>query len=97
MKLVLISHRSSTALEVAHIAFLVGHKEGALKLPGICRVDPEIGRQFHRAPYALRNIAERAVAEYRGIKGGKEIVGIGNHGTHIPLYQIGIFPHRLAK
>ena len=43
MQLVLITHRSRTALEVRYIAVVIGHDERTLKLARIGRIDAEVG------------------------------------------------------
>ena len=43
MQLVLITHRSRAALEVRHIAVVIGHDERTLKLARIGHIDAEVG------------------------------------------------------
>jgi len=97
MKLVFITHWRGTTLEVTYITLLIGNKQSPFKLTRIGCIDPEISRQFHRAPYTFWNITERAVAEYSRIKGCKEIIGIWNNSPHISFYKVGIFFYSITE
>ena len=66
MQLVLVPHGRGAAFQVAHVAPLVGDDQRALELAGVRGVDAEVGRELHRAAHALRDVAERAVAEDGG-------------------------------
>ncbi len=68
VQLVLVAHRRGAALEVAHVAALVGDDERAFELPRVGRVDAEIRRELHRAAHALRHVHERAVGEHRRVE-----------------------------
>lgn len=56
VKLILISHRSGTAFEIADVAALFADNQSSLELPRVLGVDPEVGAQFHWAAGAFRNI-----------------------------------------
>ena len=97
VELVLVAHRGGAALQVAHVAALVGDDQGALELAGVWRVDPEVGGQLHRAAHALGDVDEGAVGEDRGVQGGEEVVGVGDHGAEVLADQLGVLLHRLAR
>ena len=96
MKLVFVAHGRGAAFQIADIGPFVGDDQGPFELPGIGRVDPEIGRQLHGAAHALGYIDEGAVAIHRRIQRGEKISGLGHHITEIFPYQLGMLPHRLA-
>ena len=75
VELVLVAHRRRAALQVAHRRALVGHQQRPLELPGLRRVDAEVGGQLHGALHALRDVGERAVGEDRRVERGVEVVG----------------------
>ena len=64
MKLVLITHGSRTAFEIADIGIVVAHDERALKLSRATGIDTEIGAQFHGTAHALGDIHKGTVAEH---------------------------------
>ena len=97
VQLVLIAHRRRAALQVAHRSAFFGHDQRALELPGVGRVDPEIGGQLHRAPHPRRNETKRAVAEHRRIEGGEKVIRVGHDHPQIFLHQVGMIVDRLAK
>ena len=97
MELVLVTHGGRAAFEIAHGGTLVGDDQGSLELPGGGGVDPEIGGQLHRAADPLRDVGEGAVAEDRGVEGGEEIVGVGDHGAEVPLHEGGMLQDRLRE
>src|SRR5207244_69784 len=65
VQLVLVAHRRGAAFEVRHVRAALGDDERALELTGVARVNPEVGRQLHRAAHAFGDEDERAVGEYR--------------------------------
>ena len=65
VELVLVTLRRRAALEIRHVRVVFGDDQCALELPGVLRVDPEIGRQLHGAADSDRDVAERAVGEHR--------------------------------
>ena len=81
MQLVLITHGSGTALQVADIRVVVGNDKGTLKLSCITGVDAEIAAQLHGTAHTFGDIDKGAVREYSAIEGGKEVVFIRNHRT----------------
>src|SRR5262245_43618193 len=76
VELILVAHGGRASLQVADVASLVGHDQGSLELPRPGRVDPEVRRELHRAANALRDVAEGAVAEDRGVERREEVVRI---------------------
>src|SRR5262249_454678 len=74
VELVLVPLGCRAALEIADRSALVGNDERALELPGLRRVDPEVGGQVHGAGDTLGHVDERPVAEYRGVERREEVV-----------------------
>src|SRR5215469_13229969 len=97
MQLVLVAHGRRAALEVADGAALVGHDEGPLELPGARGVDAEIRRELHGTAHALRDIAERAVAEDRRVERREEVVRVWHHGAQVALDEGGVLLDRLRE
>ena len=77
MKLVFVPLRRRAAFQIAHIAVVIGNDEGTLELAGVLLVDPEIGRELHRAANALRDVDEGAVGEDGRVQRREVIVAIG--------------------
>jgi hypothetical protein len=96
MQLVLVAHRRGAALEIADVGALVGDDQGALELPGVWRVDAEIGRQLHRAAHALGDVDEGAVGEHRRIERRVLVVRVGHDRAEILRTSSGWFWHRLG-
>ena len=67
MQLVFIALRRGAALKIGHIGALLGDNERTLELAGILLVDPEIGRQFHRAPHAFGDVDERPIGKHGAV------------------------------
>src|SRR5690606_4473324 len=63
MQLVLVALRRRAAFQIGDVGALLGDDQRTVELAGILLVDAEIGRQFHRATYALRDEDERSVGE----------------------------------
>ncbi len=97
MELIFIPLRRRAPFHVAHVGAFFGDDQGALELSCIGGIDPEIGGKLHGTTHPLGNITERSVAEYRRVKGGKVVVGIGHHRSHILLHQVGMVPDSLAE
>src|SRR5215471_14994279 len=97
MQLVLVAHGRRAALEVADGAALVGHDEGPLELAGARGVDAEIRGKLHGTPHALRDIAERAVAEDRRVERREEVVRVGDHGAQVALDEGWMLLDRLRE
>ena len=93
MQLVLVAHRSGAAFQVGHVAPVLTDDERALKLPGVARVDAEIGRELHGAAHALGDVDKRAVGEHGRVEGGEIIVGVGHDRTEVFAHQLGVFAH----
>ena len=96
MELVLVAHRRRATFEIGDVAALVGDDQRALELPGVLRVDAEVGRQFHRAVNAGRDVDERPVGKDRRIQRRIEIVGIGHDGAEIFAHQLRMVLQRLG-
>lgn len=43
MQLVFVPHGGCAAFEITYITVVVGDNEGTLELPGVCRIDAEVG------------------------------------------------------
>src|SRR3954452_16986524 len=97
MQLVLVPLRGGTALEITDRGTLLRHDQGALELPRLGRIDPEVGRQFHRTLHALRHEDERAVAEYCRVERREEIIAGRHDRAEVLPHQLWMFPHSLAK
>ncbi len=78
VQLVLVAHRRRAAFEVAHVAAFVRDDQRALELAGLGGVDPEVGRELHRAAHAFRHVDERAVGEHGRVQRREEVVAIGH-------------------
>ena len=97
VELVLVAHRRGAAFEVGDGRALFGDDQGALELARVPGVDPEVGRELHRALDALGNEDERAVREDRAVQGGEEVVGVRNHRAQVLLHQLRMLAHRLGE
>src|SRR3990172_146686 len=97
VELVLVPHGGGAALEVAHVASLLGDDEGPLELPRLRSVDAEVGRELHRAADAPGDVDERAVAEDRGVEGGEVVVGVGDDRPEVLPDQLRVLFHRLRE
>ena len=87
MQLVLVPLGCRAPLEVTHIRALLGNDQRPLELAGILLVDPEIGRQFHRATHTLGNVDERSIGEHGAIQRRVIIIRHRNNRAEI-------FPHQ---
>ena len=81
MKLVFITHRSCASFEIGNVTSIVTDDESALELPGIARIDAEIGGEFHGTTHALGNIDERTVGEDCTVESRKVIVAISHDSS----------------
>src|SRR3989442_5182653 len=97
MELVRVSDRGRAAFEVADVRALVRDDEGALELARVLRVDPEIRRQFHRTPDALRDVRERPVAEDGAVQTCEEVVVEGHHRAQVFPHEVRMFLDRLGE
>ncbi len=93
MELVLIAHRSCTALQIGEVSTLVGDEQRALELTGLAGIDAEVGAQFHGAADTFGHIDERSVCEDGGVECRIEIVAGRNDRTQVFLYQFGVLAH----
>ncbi len=97
VQLIFVAHRCRASFEITHVASLVRDDERSLELPGVRGVDPEVGRQLHRAAHTLWNVDKRAVAEDRAVECRKEIVGDRYDRAQVLLDQLGMFLHGLRE
>ena len=97
VQLVLVAHRRRAPFEVADVRPLFGDDERPLELPGLLRVDAEVGRQLHRAAHALRDVRERAVAEDRGVQRREEVVRVRHDRAEVLPHQLGMVLHGLRE
>ena len=97
VKLVLVALRRGAAFEVGNVGALVGHDQGAFELPGVFGIDPEIGRQLHRAAHALWNVDEGPVGKDRAVQGGKEVVMHRHDLAEPALHQVRVFADRFRN
>jgi hypothetical protein len=98
MQLVLVAHRRGAAFEVADVAAGIGDDQRALELARLGRVDAEVGRQFHRAAHAGRDVDERAVGEHGRIQRRVEVVAIRRHdAAQVLLDQFRVLLHGLGE
>ncbi len=61
VQLVFITRRSCAAFQIGNITVSICNQQGSFKLAAAGFIDTEIGRKFHRAFDAFRNIAETTV------------------------------------
>src|SRR5881397_9829 len=97
MELVRVSDRGRAAFEVADVGAFVRDDEGALELARVLRVDPEIRRQFHRTPDALRDVRERPVAEDGAVETCEEVVVEGYDGAQVLPHEVRMLLDRLGE
>ena len=96
MKLILITLRCGTSLEVGHVASLVGNDQRALKLARIPGIDTEVGAELHRAAYTLGHIHERSIAKHGRVECSVVVVVLRNDAAKILANEIGMFANGLA-
>ena len=97
VQLILVAHRRSAAFEIADIAALVGDDQCPFDLPGIFRVDTEIGRKLHRAAHPFGDVDERAIGKDRAIERGEIIVVHRHNLAEIFADEIRIFLNRFRN
>ena len=76
VELIFITHRCGTSFEVGNVSSIVTDDEGTFELPGIARIDAEVGGEFHGTTHAFGNIDERTVGEDCAVESRKIIVAI---------------------
>ena len=96
VQLVFVPHGGGAAFQVAYVAAFFGDDQGAFELAGVGGINPEVGRQFHGAANALRDVHERAVREHRRVQGGKVVVADRDDAAQIFFHQLGVFMHRFG-
>ena len=72
MQLVLVADRGRAAFQIADVGPFLGDDQRPLELARFLGVDAEIGGQLHRAPHALGDVGEGAVAEHGRVEGGED-------------------------
>src|SRR6185369_8701822 len=97
MQLVGVELGRRTAFEIRDVAALFRHDQRALELPRFLRVDAEIGRQLHRAAYALRDVAEATVGEDRGVECSIEVVPGRHDAAEVLAHELGMIAHRFRE
>ena len=97
MKLVLVTLRSGTALEVADVGTLVGDDECTLKLARVDGIDTEVRGELHRTTRTLWDVDEGAIAEDGGVQRSEVIIGIGDDDAQVLLHQLGVLTDSLAE
>ena len=70
-----------------HTRTLIHNNQRALKLAGICRVDAEVGLQWHFNVHALGHVNEGATRPHCRIKRRKLVVRRRNNGAEVFLHQ----------
>ena len=63
VQLVFVALRRGASFEIADVRAFVGNQQRPFELPGVGRIDAEVGGKLHRATNTLRNIAKRAVGK----------------------------------
>ncbi len=97
VELVLVTLRGGAPLQVADRRAFLGDDQRPLELPGARGIDPEVGREVHRAVHALRDEHEGAVGEHRRVESGKVVVVGGHHAAHVLPDQLRVLADRLAE
>ncbi len=93
MQLVLVTHGCGTAFKIGDVRALVGNDQRALELACALGVHAKIGRQFHRAAHARRDVDKGPIGKHRTIQRGKEIVRLRHDRPQIFLHQLGVLMH----
>ena len=93
MQLVSVELGRGAAFEVGHRCAFLGNDQRALELAGRFGVDAKIGGEIHRAFDALRDEAERAVGEHRGVERGVIVIADRHHAAQVLAHQFGMFMH----
>ena len=96
MQLVLVAHRRRAALEVADVGAVVGDDQRPLELAGAGGIDPEVGRQLHRAAHALGHVDEAAVREDGRIERREVVVALRHDRAQIFAHQLRMLADRLG-
>ncbi len=97
VQLVAVAHGRGATFEVAHVRAFVRDNQRALELARVLGVDPEIRRELHRTPDALRDVTEGTVSEHRRVQRGKEVVRVRDHRAQPFPDQVGVLAHRLGE
>ncbi|MNZ97911.1 hypothetical protein D3C78_1171760 [compost metagenome] len=97
VQLVAVAHGRRTPFDITDVTAFVGHQNGALELSGFFGVDTEIGRQFHRATHAFRDVNKGPVRGHGGIECSKEIIVTRHNGADVLFHQIRMIVDRFAE
>src|SRR5437016_2847885 len=79
VQLVLVPHGCRATFQVADVATFIRDDESSLKLARPRRVDPEVGRELHRAANTLGHVTKRPVGKDGRIERGVKVVGVRDH------------------
>jgi hypothetical protein len=79
------------------VSAFLGDDQCPLELPGVGRIDAEIGGQLHGAADALRHEHEGAVREDGRVQGGIEIVPDRHDRTEVALHELRVILHGLGE
>ena len=96
MQLVLVTHGSCTALQIAHIGIIVADNKGTFKLARSSGIDTEISAQFHWATDSLGDIHKTTVRENCRVQSGKEIILVRHHRAQVLTHQFWMLFHGLT-
>src|SRR5205814_1278408 len=66
-------------------------------LPGVRLIDAEVGGELHRTPDALRDVAERTVAEDGRVQRREEVVAVRDDRAEVLLHELGVVVNRLRE
>ena len=86
--------RCGAALDVVHVAALVGDDQRALELAHVLGVDAEVGLQRDLDVHAGRHVDERAARPDRRVQRGELVVAGGDDRAEVLLEELGVLPQR---
>ncbi len=97
VQLIFVALRRGAALQVTHVGTRIRDDQRAFELAGVLRIDAEVGRQLHRAAHALRDVDERAVAEYGRVERCVEVVAHRHDAAQVLLHEFRVFLHGFGE
>ena len=86
--------RCSAPLYVMHIGTLVGDDKGALELPHVLGVDPEVSLQWDIDLHTGRHVDERPARPHCGVERGELVIAGRDHGAEILPEHLRVFFER---
>ena len=86
--------RRRAALDVVHVAALVGDDQRALELAHVLGVDAEVGLQRDLDVHARRHVDERAARPHRRVQRGELVVAGRDDGAEVLLEELGVLLQR---